>query len=134
MQLYGSRFVSSENLLSFFAPGKFNTETRWYILFQSRVAQSIRDTNKIYDSLEAIVYKNKLFQEYIFFKLNANQIGDNLLSIYLVPLSGASENLASLFSIYMTLAICCFFKNHSTQSFLIHSMNFDKTSQSHIYS
>ena len=41
-------------------------------------------------------------------ELNANQIGANLLSIYLVPLSGASENLASLFSIYMALAICCF--------------------------
>ena len=65
VQLYRIRFCSPENLL-FLCSGKFNTETRWYILFQSRVAQSIKDTNKIYDSLEAMVYKNKIASKILF--------------------------------------------------------------------
>lgn len=65
VQLYLTCFCSPENLL-FLCWGKFNTETRWYILFQSRVAQSIRDTNKIYDSLEAIGYKNKITSQTLF--------------------------------------------------------------------
>lgn len=50
----------------------------------------------------------------MFLKLNANQIGPNLLSIYLVPLAVVSRNLIWLFNIYMDF-LFALFKNHSAQ-------------------
>lgn len=71
------------------------------------------------------VKKQNYFKNSIFLKLNANQIGPNLLSIYLVPLAIVPRNLIWLFSIYMYFLFAVF-KNHSAQSFLIYSMSFDR--------
>lgn len=65
--------------------------------------------------------KNRITSKTIFLKLNANQIGPNLLSICLVPLAIVPRNLIWLFSIYMALPICCFKKSFCSVIFnLLH--------------